>query len=205
MDDRIRTRKSEIRKGMKRLLREYLSGQDAETRSRTGEALASKVCALETWKEADYVCCFLSMPDEIETGPLIDRAMQEHKSVFVPRIEGDDISFVALDKGWRGWERDAWNIPVPPAHLEAVGPLFFLESRTLFLVPGLAFDGFNRRLGRGKGYYDRYIAGMDENVRASRQTEYRMPTLVGIGLVFQVVPEVPADEHDRILDSVITV
>ncbi len=62
---------------------------------------------------------------------------------------------------------------------------------SLVLVPGLAFDPHGRRLGRGRGYYDRLLA----NVRS---------VTCGVAFDGQLVPEVPADAHDVRLNCVLT-
>jgi 5-formyltetrahydrofolate cyclo-ligase len=70
-------------------------------------------------------------------------------------------------------------------HFENVG-------RCLALVPGLAFDGKGRRLGRGGGYYDRFLA-LDTMQRAVK---------VGVCFSVQVVAEVPVDNHDVVMNWV---
>lgn len=67
------------------------------------------------------------------------------------------------------------------------------DEKTLILVPGLAFDKNCFRLGRGKGFYDKFLSGIDKSVKK-----------IGIGYDFQIVESVPAEDHDFPLDSVIT-
>ncbi len=59
------------------------------------------------------------------------------------------------------------------------------------IIPGLGFDSTGFRLGRGKGYYDRYL--------------FQMPSLK-IGLTFDslFLTEIPKDQHDIQMDVVIT-
>mmetsp|Transcript_21965 Transcript_21965/g.44420 ORF Transcript_21965/g.44420 Transcript_21965/m.44420 type:complete len:86 (+) Transcript_21965:440-697(+) len=65
----------------------------------------------------------------------------------------------------------------------------------------MAFDRCCRRLGRGKGYYDTFLEALSEG-RAARGLP--PPVAVGLCLDEQLVPEVPTDVHDRILDAVVT-
>ena len=69
----------------------------------------------------------------------------------------------------------------------------------LIVVPGLAFTESGHRLGSGKGYYDRYVAKL-----LSCCSPDRRPYLMGLAFSQQVLQELPVDEHDVILDQVIT-
>jgi len=60
-----------------------------------------------------------------------------------------------------------------------------LGERTLVLVPGLGFDAAGGRLGRGKGYYDRFLAKLGLGAAA-----------VGICFEAQLLPEIPMDRSD---------
>ena len=60
----------------------------------------------------------------------------------------------------------------------------------LMLVPGLAFTPEGRRLGRGGGYYDRYLTGKENIYKA------------GTAYPFQILPDLPVESHDIIMDKV---
>ena len=66
----------------------------------------------------------------------------------------------------------------------------------VILVPGVAFDDRGRRLGRGAGYYDRYLA--------SYQARRRRPLVAAVCFSCQVVEEVPCEAHDMRMDAVLT-
>lgn len=106
-----------------------------------------------------------------------------HLQWAYPRIEGDHIAFYI--PGPKGFETGAWaQEPV----LEGAKRV---ESLTGALIPGLGFDQRGRRLGRGKGYYDRYLS-KNELVK------------VGVSLEAFVVKELPAEPHDIGMDYLIT-
>ena len=69
-------------------------------------------------------------------------------------------------------------------------------SPEILLVPLLAFDSGCRRLGHGKGYYDRTLQGLKVNAPAVRA--------VGVAFAAQEVERVPTDDYDQTLDMVIT-
>ncbi len=179
-----------MRRHMKRVL-EGIGEEDLRERSRR---VADRFTATRDWAAADTVLCFLSMPHEIRTGALIARARAEGKRVAVPRIEDGDIRFVLMPEQARGLERDRWGIPVPGADWPdlALAP----AHRMLVAAPGLAFDRAGNRLGRGRGYYDRFLAG----ARA------KVPGLTAIAVCFseQVVAAVPHGESDQRLDGIVT-
>jgi 5-formyltetrahydrofolate cyclo-ligase len=74
-------------------------------------------------------------------------------------------------------------------------PAVPLTGIDVMLVPGLAFDARGRRLGFGRGYYDRALSGAPAGAR---------PALIGLAYEFQIVPECPADEGDVGVDLIVT-
>ena len=82
--------------------------------------------------------------------------------------------------------RGKFNIPEP-----TTDP--YTGKIDLILLPGVAFDLKGNRLGRGGGYYDRYLSQIDKDT-----------ILVGVGYDFQMIEEVPSGKHDKKMDYVVT-
>ena len=162
-----------------------------------GHAVLGPVSDTDAFRNARIVLAFLPMPREIDTVPLIDASLAAGKTVGVPRIEGDDIAFVALDPAWRAWPRDRFGIPEPPADAVRLEAAELAAGPTLVLAPGLAFDRSGGRLGRGKGYYDRFLAALD-----GFRPEPGALSVAGVCLREQLVDRVPADGRDRRVDAV---
>lgn len=144
-----------------------------------GAAMARELTALPVWQTAAAVFCFAALPDEPDTGPILRAALAEGKQLFLPRVAGKVMETVpvqdlhALRPGAYGIaEPDAPAVPLPPG--------------TLALLPCLAMDARGVRLGRGGGYYDRFLAG------------YGGPRLVLCPAAL-VLPALPRDEWDIIL------
>lgn len=79
--------------------------------------------------------------------------------------------------------------------MEPVGERFTdLQIIDVILIPGIAFDAQGHRLGRGKGYYDRFLSSL---------TSHFSPLLIGVCFDFQKVSEVPVDKFDISVDEVI--
>lgn len=107
------------------------------------------------WREAEAVLAYSPMPDELDSGFLLQEALRQGKALFLPRIMGKAMAFLAvfdldeLEGSCRGPEE-------PPA--SAAEANYALLSKPLMIAPGLAANERGYRLGRGSGYYDRYMA-----------------------------------------------
>lgn len=194
--------KKELRKSIRASLKSFWASCSSADNNRLGALLAKKVQEIPVWKSSIHICAFLSMPDELDTTPLITEALKQNKNVYVPRIDGSDIEFVLIQTDWTTWPKDAWNIPVPPSELVPVRPELFIQEPSLIVVPGLAYDKMGRRLGRGKGFYDRYLGKL---LVIAQQLQKPMPFLAGVGLELQLVDTVPAEEHDIKVSTIVVI
>jgi 5-formyltetrahydrofolate cyclo-ligase len=191
--------KKNLRRDMKKRLAELPSFSFQDEGSAAGTLLAGH----SLWQKAVSVLLFLSIDREIDTGPLLDLAFCGGKKVFVPRVEGENLRFCRIASPAGPWVCGPFGIREPPAPgTEAPG------FPALIIVPGLAFDREGRRLGRGGGYYDRFLAGLDEKKpagggpgHAGAKPEY---SVAGLCLDCQIVDQVPVDEHDRKMDMICT-
>ncbi|HND34781.1 MAG TPA: 5-formyltetrahydrofolate cyclo-ligase [Myxococcota bacterium] len=138
------------------------------------------------WFGATCIAAYISMPGEPPTAGLIAAARTLHKIIVLPRIVNRD--HLELHR-WEGepLRPGAFGIGEPAPHSPAVAP----EQVDLFLVPGLAFDRSGGRLGMGKGYYDRLLAG---------SPGFR----VGICWEWQLLPEIPMEPHDQRMQAICT-
>jgi 5-formyltetrahydrofolate cyclo-ligase len=182
--------KQELRAAMNALMR-VVPAEDVAARSRR---IAERLAETAAWKRANTILCFLSMPHEVSTQPIIEIARWEGKSLAVPRIQGEEIAFVLLPADAGPLPRDRWGIPLPDPSWPALD--IGSAGAIVVAIPGLAFDRAGNRLGRGKGYYDRFLA----RVRRSA----RDVAALGICLAEQVLTEVPHGERDQPLDGLVT-
>jgi 5-formyltetrahydrofolate cyclo-ligase len=144
------------------------------------------------WGTYNTLLLFLSIKDEIDTAPLLEAAVEAGKKVFAPRIEGENLAFYRVFSPAGPWREGPFGIrePASPA------PLSPADFPALIIVPGLGFDRQRNRLGRGKGYYDRFLAALDRQ---------GLPfTALGLCLEAQLLPEIPVDPRDRKLDGICT-
>lgn len=107
-----------------------------------------------------------------------------------------------------------WNIPEPPADdnrlVQNLVPVLNDYSRTnpvnakvldLIITPGLAFDEKNGRLGKGKGFYDKFFTEWDVLLK-DKQIE-KLPYKLAVAFHQQIVEEVPMSEYDHYVDAVV--
>jgi 5-formyltetrahydrofolate cyclo-ligase len=163
--------------------------EDALGKSR---AIQDKLFALPVFVRARTICCYVSFKGEVDTFAVMARAIELGKRVAVPFvIKGSKkilpIVITSIDELSAG----TYGIPEPP--FEA-GRVLKPASLDLVVVPGVAFDRQHNRLGRGAGYYDRFLAELPDTT----------PT-VGLAYDLQIVDTLPGTEpHDKPLTLVLS-
>lgn len=174
--------KKAIRAEMKR----RNAAMGAAERRAAAQTIFAAMERLAAFGEARCVALFCALPDEPPTDCAL-RRWREVKRVVVPRVEGETMRFFDYDPATM--RRGAFGIEEPGPQARECPP----REIDLMIVPGVAFTEAGSRLGRGRGYYDRYLA--QEGVRALR---------VGVCYCHQVVAELPAEPHDVMMDQLIT-
>lgn len=187
MED-IKAAKKELRAAMKTLLKGVARG-DAEKASL---GVLAELESLEQWKNSDLVLAFLSMEDELDTAPILRRVLEQGKMLAVPKVFGDDLVFYQIKNISSDTAPGAFGILEPVPGLPEIDMKTLSGCHSVALVPGLAFDKENFRLGRGKGFYDRFFASCGNSL-------YK----IGTGYSFQLVEQVPHEAHDLKLDAII--
>ncbi len=117
-----------------------------------GAAMARALTALPAWQAAPAVLAFAALPDEPDTLPLLRAALAAGKRLYLPRVAGKALETVPV-RDLAALAPGAYGIREP------AGPAAPLPPGALALVPCLAMDAHGVRLGRGGGYYDRFLAG----------------------------------------------
>lgn len=158
---------------------------DSRQRLRASAAIFSAVERLPEFRAARTVAVFAALPDEPATDEVLARWASTRR-VVLPRVEGDAMRFYAcrpdaLVFGAFGILEPQGERPCPAGEID------------LGVCPGVAFTADGRRLGRGRGYYDRYLG--DPAFRGFR---------VGVCYAHQLVDDLPVEPHDVRMDRVIT-
>jgi 5-formyltetrahydrofolate cyclo-ligase len=185
-------RKAQLRKQIRCLL-DDLEESEIVARSRlVQERLFGTAC----WREAGWVFAYIAMPMEVVTTPIVTEAYRVGRQVAIPRIEGEEVTFYRYEGRTRELIPNQFGILEPDPQWVVVDPRELAGGPLLILTPGLAFDRALRRIGRGKGYYDRFLARTRSGLQKS--------LAVGLALAEQVVEEVPIGPLDQKLDGLVT-
>jgi 5-formyltetrahydrofolate cyclo-ligase len=180
--------RGEIKKLLKEIPPEEFANQGSEA--------SSILCSSPVWSRYATVFLFLSMNSEIDTLSLLEAAIKEGKKVFAPGIKTEKLAFLPIHSTEGPWEKGPYGIRQPiesSSGGESVKPEDF---PALIITPGIAFDREGNRLGKGKGYYDRFFAELD-----AQNLKY---TALGFCMDFQVIDRVPSEENDKKMDFILT-
>ena len=173
------------KKNLRAWARSEAECQNPELSEEADRLICKKVTSLPEFENAGRVFAFAGVFPEPDTSGIIEKALDMGKTVALPvTMSGGEMEFAVYTgetvKGMFGISE-----PLPDA--ERIVPM----CGDIMLVPGVCFDIFCRRLGRGGGYYDRYLSGCGVFT-------------VGLCRDIFLVNEVPAQEHDIPVQMVIT-
>lgn len=177
-------------------MRRRLKDLPPERFTREGLAAAARIMGLSIWRRYDTVLLFLSMKDEIDTSPLIHAAFNAGKKVFAPQIWSDTLRFFRMSNADASWKNGPFGIR-EPAEITPGNSLKREDFPALIFVPALAFDPQGRRLGRGKGFYDRFFAALET-------WEVKPYCTIGLCLAAQMLPFLPTDNWDKPVNALCT-
>jgi 5-formyltetrahydrofolate cyclo-ligase len=175
---------------LRRSLRETLAGMSDASRHNKSLAATSLITSSPEFAAARVVMLYLSMPQEVDTAPLALRCWQAGKSVVVPKVAWNQrrmlpVEISSLQTGMTtagpGVREPISGKPVP------------VEFIALVVVPGLGFTEQGYRIGRGMGFYDRFLA----------QSEF-IGLSCGLAFSEQIVPALPMMAHDVPLSMLVT-
>jgi len=162
----------------------------AEAQRREGSTKAVSLLQQQSaWSQASSVLLYAPLGNELDIWPLLALALAAGKLVALPRFDPQTQQYTACRIRAPGEELSLgrYGIREPSKQCELVA----LNGLDLVLAPGVAFDLRGRRLGRGKGYYDRLLA----KVRGKT---------CGVAFDEQIVCEVPVQPHDSDVNCILT-
>jgi len=174
--------KSELRQQMKVLKRQFTSNQLREQ----SLALVNKVLNHPRVNAAKTILLYYSMADEVDTHNLVDLLREQGKTVLLPVTLAHELEIRRYEGPKSLQEGRAFHIMEPT---EAV--FTQLHTIDLVIVPGMGFDPQGNRLGRGKGYYDRFLRLVPQAYK------------LGLCFDFQKVASVPTEDTDVRMDEII--
>jgi 5-formyltetrahydrofolate cyclo-ligase len=177
------------KKEMRRAVLAELRAMDPAALAKQSDAACATFITLDFFRRARTVMLYVPMEGEPRL-TLLERACRdEGKTLCVPRTDWAGKALrPARVESLTDCKADERGVPQPPPGAAAVD----LDRLDLIVVPGVAFDRSGMRLGRGGGFYDRFLASL--GLRA---------TLAAVALGPQLVERVPSEGHDRRLDAIV--
>lgn len=149
-------------------------------------ALQRRFLELPEFRRARVLALYAPIHHEVETAATAEAALSAGKTLLYPAVQGHDLKFCrvdALDELAPG----RYGIPEPSG--ASVDP----GAADLIVVPGVAFDLGGRRIGYGKGYYDRSLHRLEGSGR-----------LVAFCYDYQLLEEIAGEPHDVTMDVIVT-
>ena len=171
--------KKQIRQEI-RSLKKFLT---VEQKQAASNAVFQKIEALSEFKTADTILIYWSTPDELPTQDTISKWCTQ-KQIFLPAIDGEKMVLKHYSPDGKMVQKSLgiWEPDLSESYDGKID---------LVIAPGIAYDREKNRLGRGKGYYDRFL----ENYKSVK---------IGVGFDFQLMLSIPVTKHDIQMDNIIT-
>lgn len=189
MNETAKEKKHDLRCEMRARRREVSPEERAQVSAGICRKLMDDPAVRSTLSGSGALAVYLASCDEIDLSGLVNEMIARGARVVSPR--------------WNGETYDLARIKSLSADDLRLGPMNILEPDeaditrhddvAVWIVPGLAFTADGRRLGYGGGWYDRLLAdAAPDSVK------------IGVAHSFQLVPGIPVEAHDAMLDRIVT-
>jgi len=176
---------------IRRQLRETLAAMGDADRHAKSMAACRLVATSAEFDAARVVMLYLSTPTEVDTAPLALKCWQQNKSVVVPKVSWDQRRMLPVEI--TSLNTDIMTTTGPGVREPIAGNPVPVPDIDLVIVPGLGFTATGYRIGRGMGFYDRFLA-QDNFIGVS----------CGLAFEEQVMPDLPVLDHDMPLSMLAT-
>jgi 5-formyltetrahydrofolate cyclo-ligase len=185
--DPIVAEKEKLRRRILRL-RDQQTTEQIEKKSLK---IAGTVQALPCYQKAKAIACYVNKGSEVQTRPIIKKALVSGKKVLVPIVEKNsrDLIFSEINS-LNELIPGTYGIPEPNPDLTRTKSLNITH---LLLVPGIAWDQDGYRLGWGRGYFDTTLKRLPDG-----------STSIGLSFELQLVDRIPREQFDLPVDILVT-
>lgn len=182
------------REELREKVRTVRRGQTEEQTLEKSRRIQERLFTLQEFLNSRTVTFYVAkkVEGEVETKQMIRDSLRMTKRVLVPITDRPSRRLIFSEL--RDYEEELapgiFDIPEPREEYRRIVPS---ENTDLVVVPGIVFDSRGYRLGYGFGYYDRFLYMLSPET----------PT-VGLAFEFQIVEEIPTEEHDIPVHKIIT-
>jgi len=182
------TDEQESKSAVRSRIRAWLGGISDEERRVASEQACGLLKEQGVWRAAKRVLFYAALKDELDLTALWNDAIADGKQIALPRFVPQNKSYeVCLIDPKEALCQGQFGILEPPPGCSPCR----LNQLDLTMVPGIAFDLEGRRLGRGRGFYDRLLKDVSG-------------TKCGVAFDRQVEPQIPVEPHDIRVDCILT-
>ena len=182
----------EKKKLLRAFMKDKLNNIPSNEIEENSKIISLSLFSQKYWINTKKVLCYSSFGWEVDTKRIIQRALNENKLVGLPRIANGTINFYKIKNLSENLVKNSYGIKEPVKDSEIIRFEDDINNNScLCIVPGIAFDLTKNRLGRGGGFYDKFL---------SLNKFYK----VGICHDLQLVKNLPVGSLDIKLDSLIT-
>jgi len=180
----------ESKQQLRKYILEMRDRQSLEDRNRWDDAIFSKFIHSEYYKNSGVIFIFVSFRSEVDTHRIIKKALEDGKTVCVPRVISKKEGMKAFRiNSIEGLKTSNYGILEPSLECEEIQA----DKIDLVVIPGAAFDKSGGRIGYGGGYYDMFLTGLRHDTKK-----------IALAYDFQVLKHVPTEDHDIKIDGIIT-
>ena len=170
---------AEAKRVLRKKILNLLKSQKEEDRIKKSQAIQKKLFLTPEFQNANIILFYASFDGEVETFDMMKQAQILGKKIALPTIINDQKTMIPcfVEDIEQGLEEGPYGIKQPKRSSRKPVDL---KEVDLAVVPGIAFDTHNNRLGRGAGYYDRFLIGLPSKTPA-----------FGLAFDFQIVDALP--------------
>ncbi|MGD9014530.1 MAG: 5-formyltetrahydrofolate cyclo-ligase [Candidatus Omnitrophota bacterium] len=181
--------KTLTKRQLRNILLTRLRRNTRQQRERKSRLIERKLLKQEEFVKAERIMFYLAFDGEVNTESMINKARELGKQIYVPLCDTKKKTLrpcvlmkdSAFTKGpYQTWEPQT-KIDLP------------LDKLDMVIVPALAFDKNGNRLGRGKGYYDRFLKKISHYTYS-----------IGLAFDFQILPSLPVGQDDMPVDKILS-
>ena len=163
---------------------------DKDIKQKYDEIIFKKLRERSEYINSKNIFIYLGYGSEIDTISLVKDMFLDGKNVCIPKTNIEDRTMEAvIIRDLDNLEEDKYGILEPKSNYEVIDK----QDIDLVVMPGVAFDNDGGRLGYGGGYYDKFLMDCSED-------KYK----IALAYDFQVIESVPKEEHDILVNCIIT-
>lgn len=170
------------KKELRKMIASWSNSFPVELKRKQEQEVFAILERIPQFVSANRIGCYWSMNSEFNTHSFVEK-WSSSKNIYLPRIENNEIAFGKFDGS-------ASLVKGNLAAMEPTGETIDVTKLDLLIVPGMGFTIRGERIGRGGGFYDRLL---------------RMHNCYSVALCydFQMITELPLEEHDERVDLVL--